>query len=291
MRRRGMIVSASYRTDIPAFYAEWFERRMAAGVARVRNPYGGRESIVDLAGATGFLFWSRNPTPFRRALNDLAADGRPFVLQMTIAGYPRALDARVLDADAAIRTARDFASAYGADRLVWRFDPILETPITPPAERVATFTRLADALAGATDEVCVSWATLYRKTTRNLRAAGLEWRDPPADEKRAFLSRLAPIAAARGMRTTLCSQPDLLVAGVAPAACVDAERLSRVAGRPIDAKRKGNRPGCACWESRDIGAYDSCPHGCVYCYAVSDRDAARQTYAAQNPESDRVGQP
>ena len=89
-----MIVSASYRTDIPAFYADWFARRRAAGFCEVTNPYGGRPYRVPLAGPEldGFVFWTRNIGPFQEALVEVAAQHIPFVVQYTITGYPRALD-------------------------------------------------------------------------------------------------------------------------------------------------------------------------------------------------------
>ncbi len=34
-----MIIHASMRTDIPAFYSEWFTNRIREGYVRVRNPY------------------------------------------------------------------------------------------------------------------------------------------------------------------------------------------------------------------------------------------------------------
>ena len=100
------------------------------------------------------------------------------------------------------------------------------------------------------------------------QSAGFTWHDPDDGAKRDALRHLAEAASKFGIRTTLCAQPDLL-AGlecsiISPARCVDAARLSRVAGRPIAARTKGNRSGCFCAESRDIGAYDTCPHGCVY---------------------------
>ncbi|MDH3235484.1 MAG: DUF1848 domain-containing protein [Alphaproteobacteria bacterium] len=290
-----MIVSASYRTDIPAFYGEWFRRRLAAGYVLVRNPYGGADFRVDLTptAVDGYIFWTRNPAPFEAALAEVAGQGTPFVVQMTITGYPRALETSVIEPRRAIARVHAIAKTYGPRAAVWRYDPILATSRTPPAWHVKNFAALAGQLVGAVDEVVVSWATIYRKTERNLSAAatahGFDWSDPPDDEKRALLADLATIAADHGMQMTLCSQPHLMVEGVVAARCVDAGRLSDIAGRPIVAKEKGNRPGCECAESRDIGAYDTCPHGCVYCYAVQSRTRARARFKAHNPGDPVLG--
>ena len=286
-----MIISASYRTDIPAFYGPWFMTRLNAGSARVRNPYGGRDVNVSLRrkDVDGFIFWTRNAGPFMDALAGIDSLGYPFVIQFTITGYPRALESSVVDTSRAVGQVRAIAERFGPRVVVWRYDPILDSSVTLPAWHRETFARLAAELEGAVDEVVVSWATIYRKTTRNLNEAarkhGFEWRDPVAAEKSALLIELAGIAATKGMRLTVCAQPEMAEAGIEPARCIDAGRLSEIAGAPILAKTKGNRPGCACAQSRDIGAYDSCPHGCVYCYAVSDRDRARKLYRAHDPEA------
>lgn len=285
-----MIVSASYRTDIPAFYGDWFQRRLAAGYCQVVNPYGGPPSTVALTAEAldGFVFWTRNAAPFAAALAEVDRRDVPFTVQYTITGYPRALEPSVTNTKQSIQTLRALAEKYGRRVGVWRYDPVFLTSLTPASWHRETFARLAAALAGAVDEVVLSVAQIYAKTGRNTgRAAarhGFTWADPPARVKRDLLAALAAIAAEHGLTATLCAQPNLLVPGLAPARCIDAARLADVAGRPVTAKTKGNRPGCLCAESRDIGAYDSCPHGCVYCYAVRTPEAAKRAYRAHDPD-------
>ena len=288
-----MIVSASYRTDIPAFYGPWFVNRLKAGWCLVTNPYGGRPARVSLRApdVDGFVFWTRTLEPFAQGLAAVEALGVPYMVQFTATGYPAALERSTIAAERAVAEMRALRAARGPRALVWRYDPVLITSLTPPAWHETNFAGLARALEGATDEVVISLAQPYRKTARNLDAAaathGFSWRDPPPDEKRALAARLAEIAAGHGMALTLCSQPGLEgVPGTRPAACVDAPRLSDLAGRPLAARRKGNRAGCACAESRDIGAYDTCPQGCAYCYAVSGREAARRSLRRHDPEGE-----
>jgi hypothetical protein len=287
-----MIISASYRTDIPAFYGAWFLNRLAAGYVRTVNPYGGQVSFVSLSGGAvdGFVFWTRNLEPFFDALDVVRAKNMPFVVHYTVTGYPRALDAATIRPERAIAHIREVASAFGPGTAVWRYDPIVLTSLTPPAWHRRNFDRLCRAMAGAVDEVVVSFAQIYRKTARNMSAAAtamdFDWWDPPAEDKRALLLCLADIADSRGLRPTLCDQPELRIDGVCEARCIDAERLGRVAGRPIDAPRRPHRKTCGCWASRDIGAYDSCPHGCAYCYAVNSRQAAKRRFGDHDPDSE-----
>jgi DNA repair photolyase len=277
-----MIVSASYRTDIPAFYGPWFMNRLDAGTCMVANPYGGPDRAVSLRreDVDGFVFWTKNVEPFLGPLAEIARRGFPFVVQVTINAYPAALERSVPQAEQSIGALRTLANSYGGRAAVWRYDPVIVTGPTPPDWHAANFARLAAALRGASDEVVVSFAHIYRKTRRNLeraaRAHGFAWRDPEPVEKETLAERLAGIAADHRMKLTICSQPALLVNGIEGAHCIDAVRLSDVAGRTIAAKTRGNREGCLCSESRDIGAYDTCPMGCVYCYAVSGREAAQR---------------
>ncbi|HEV8392466.1 MAG TPA: DUF1848 domain-containing protein [Dongiaceae bacterium] len=274
-----MIISASYRSDIPAFHADWFLAALGSGQVAVTNPYNRRPAMVDLrpGAVDGYVFWTRNARPFARALAAVAAQGKPFVVQYTIVGYPRSIDANVIDPSLAIANARDIAGAYGKRVVVWRYDPILLTPETESDWHRANFVRLADALAGVVDEVVVSFAQLYAKSARNLAKAGITWRLPDLAEQAALIADLSGQAAQRGMTLSLCTQPELgAQAGATGARCIDAARLGDIAGRPIPAAIKGNRPGCLCDQSRDIGAYDSCVHGCRYCYAVADHEAVQR---------------
>jgi hypothetical protein len=284
-----MIVSASYRTDIPAFYGGWFLNRLRAGYVRTTNPYGGKAAVVPLTPETvdGFVFWTRNLGPFFPALDVVGGTRYPFVVQYTITGYPRALDAATLDPERAFGHLHRLVSEFGPATAVWRYDPIVFTSLTPPAWHKSNFLSLVRSLPKSIDEVVVSFAHIYRKTTRNLAAAardfGFDWWDPPADEKRALLADLVEIAAARRMAITLCAQPELLIDGVGDARCIDAERLSRVAGRTIGALRRPHRKTCGCWASKDIGDYDSCRQGCIYCYAVNSRAAAKARLGRHDP--------
>jgi Domain of unknown function (DUF1848) len=284
-----MIISASYKTDIPAFYADWLMARLRAGFCRMTNPWGGQTYDVPLTPETvdGFVLWTRNIGPLAGRLDAVAAVA-PFTVQYTITGYPRALETSTIPTGRAIADIRRLRQDFGPRAVVWRYDPILFTSLTPARWHRETFARLARALQGAVDEVVISFAHIYRKTQRNLDAAagraGFTWEDPAAPEKQALAAALAGIAQDAGMAFRVCAQADYVPPGGALARCIDAARLSDIAGRPIAASVKGNRADCLCHESRDIGAYDTCPHGCCYCYAVNAPATAKRRHAAHDPD-------
>ncbi|WP_245957033.1 DUF1848 domain-containing protein [Aestuariispira insulae] len=284
-----VIVSASYRTDIPAFYAPWFLNRLRACEVFVKNPYGGRDYRVSLApdDVDGVVFWTRNMAPLMAEL-DLVREVAPFIVQFTMTNYPRALETSVIAADRAIADMRALAGRFGARSVVWRYDPVVVTDLTPPEWHLENFAGLAARMEGVTDEVVLSFVHLYSKTKRNMdqaaRSGGFGWRDPEVAEKRSLLAKLAGIAKRHGMAATLCSQPDLLADGMTGAACIDANRLADLGGQSFKSRQKGNRAGCLCAESRDIGRYDSCPHGCAYCYATRNRATAKKSYAGHNED-------
>ena len=289
-----VIISASYRSDIPAFYAGWFMARLQAGFCAVANPYGGGTHRVSLAPGEvdGFVFWTRNLRPLLPHLDEIRRVA-PFTVQFTLTGYPRALESSVIAAEEGIAQLRELRRRFGPRIAVWRYDPLVLTSALDAEAHATAFAGLASELAGTVDEVALSVMHPYKKTRRNLdqaaRTHGFAWHDPPAEEKQALLARLAAIAVEHGIAPTLCSQPELLVPGLGEARCIDAERLSDVAQCAIAARESGNRSGCRCALSRDIGAYDTCPHGCVYCYAVSSKSRAVANFRAHDPAAERLG--
>lgn len=286
-----MIVSASYKTDIPAFYGRWFRSRLRAGFCKMVNPYNAHQiTTVSLKpeDVSGIVFWTKNIGPFFDGLADVHERGIPFIVQYTINGYPRLLESRVIEAERSVEHFRRVSDTYGSRIPVWRYDTIVFSSETPPDFHRRNFESLAAGMEGFTDEVVVSFAQIYKKTLRNMNQAakehGFTWSDPPDEDKLALLRDLVPMASARGITLKVCSQKAYVVDGIGEARCVDAERIMAVAGRWLEGKQKGNRKECGCFYSKDIGDYDTCPHGCVYCYAVNSRDLATRRYREHDPD-------
>ena len=167
------LISASRRTDIPAFYGEWFRRRLREGWCEVANPFSGKLYRVSLApeDVLGWIFWSRDYAPFLDTLSDLYASGQRFLCQFTITGCPDFLEPRTPSAERATETAARMASLFGPDVVQWRYDPIILSSATPPEWHVENFTALAGKLKGSARRCYFSFPTMYRKTVRNLEKA------------------------------------------------------------------------------------------------------------------------
>jgi hypothetical protein len=287
-----MIISASYKTDIPAFYGEWFINRLRAGYCLTIQSYNRRTLRISLSPeeVDGWVFWTKNIGPFLKYLPEIRALDRPFIVQYTINGYPRELESVVLPPKRSIEHMHRLAADFGPRVAVWRYDPVLLTSLTDLDFQRRNFAFLARQLRGATDEAIISFAHFYRKTEINLRrAAGLtelNWHDPTAQIKRSLTAELSNIAGEQGMRLSICAQPEYASPGVSEAHCIDADRLATISGQLISTKVSGNRPHCLCYACRDIGEYDTCPHGCVYCYAVRDHAAAAQRHHIHDPRDE-----
>ena len=272
--------------------------RLRAGSCKMVNPYGRQIYTISLKreDVDGIVFWTKNIGPLLKHLPEVKERGYPFIVQHTINGYPRELEYRVIDYSRTIEHMKRLAGEYGSDAVIWRYDPIVFSSLTSVDWHKRNLEKLAKSLQGTTDEVVVSLAQIYRKTKRNMAWAAqkfeFDWSDHEKicqEQGRRFAVELALIAKSYGITLKICSQKDFLTEGIVEEArCVDADRLAIVAGGPIGnhTKQKGNRKECACFASRDIGEYDTCPHGCVYCYAVQNRDLALQRFKEHDPESE-----
>jgi hypothetical protein len=290
-----MIISASYKTDIPTFYGEWFLNRLKAGYCKMVNPYSQQIYTVSLTpeSVEGFVFWTKNVGPFLKRLLEVKSMGYSFIVQHTITGYPRDLEYRVIDFSHTRNHMRRLADLYGPHEAVWRYDPIVISSLTPLDWHLHNFEKLARSLEGTTDEVVVSFAQIYKKTRRNMEWAaheyGFTWSEHETmavGSVRYLISELAEMSRSYGMQLKICSQKAYHTLGLtSEARCVDAERLEKVSGKIIvdRVELRGNRKECGCFASKDIGEYDTCPHGCVYCYAVQKRDLALERYKDHDP--------
>ena len=292
------IVSASRRTDIPAFWADWLLARVRIGWAASVNPFNLRAVRVSLRpeDVRALVLWSKDLSGFDEPAVRLADGGHRLLFNYTITGLPSALERHVPPPERTVPAARRLAARFGAAAIQWRYDPVLLGGSLDPAWHVANFRALADRLEGATTRCVLSFGTYYRKVTRNLAEAlppGPALTPAPPAVVQELAAALAREAAAHGMTTAACCTPDACGGSaegrVTTAACIDAAWIDALypgAGAGVPLAR--TRPACGCSASRDIGLYDSCPHGCVYCYANVDAGRAAGHHAAARGRQDPV---
>ncbi|MBV6490884.1 MAG: DUF1848 family protein [Fimbriimonadaceae bacterium] len=288
-----MVISASRKTDIPAFYGDWLLNRLEEGYCVMRNSYSRRPKRVSLAreDVDAFVFWTKNPKPFLPALSEIARRRFPFYLHVTVTGYGQPMERSVASWESVVDCCRRLVSDFGPRTVAWRYDPIVITEAMTPAWHAENFARLADVFAGISDEVATSFVEPYRKVRSNLdrlsAKTGVRWRDPALDEKRDLVRRLSGLGAERGMLLRVCSQPEV-AGGLPEGRCIDPVRLRDVGASSFSSRSAPTRTGCNCIQSIDIGEYDTCPQGCAYCYANRDRETAVRNLKEHSDTSESI---
>lgn len=280
-----MIVSASRRTDVPAFYLNWFLNRLRAGWLLVRNPYNPHQvSRVTLSPRTVecIVFWTKNPEPMLRRLADL--EPYPYYVQYTVNPYGPEMESGLPELSRRLDTFLALADALGKERVVWRYSPVILGDRYSASFHLEAFERIADTLTGHTAQCKLSFIELYAKIRARMAALGMEEAADP--EVYALARGFAALAEARGMELSACGKPDLRPAGIAVSRCVDGGLIRKITGKAMTFKKDpGQRGVCNCDESVDIGSYHTCPNGCVYCYANHSHNAASARAARHDPES------
>lgn len=283
-----MIVSASRRTDIPAFYSEWLMNRLREGYALVQNPGNPHRFSrvrLDPQAVDCIVFWTKDPAPILPKLGEISAMGYPFYFQFTLTPYGRDLEPNLPPKADLMRTFQRLGEALGPERVVWRYDPVVFTDRMDIAYHLRCFEKMAALLEGSTRRCIFSFLDLYPGVRRALR--GIPVREIREEDMRRIAEGFSETARKHRLRLFTCCEPaDLGRYGAAYASCIDASMIEDILGCPVRFKRDaGQRPGCGCMQSVDIGAYDCCPHGCRYCYAASSPGAVRKNAAAHDPKS------
>ena len=264
-----MILSASRRTDIPNYYSEWLARRFRAGFLCVRNPMNFRQvsritlnpNVIDC-----IVFWTKNPAPMLPYLDEYRR--YMYYFQFTLTGYGKDIEPGLPDKRRILIPAFcELADRIGRDRVIWRYDPIFPSDHYTLDYHVKAFTRIAEALAGRTRRVVISFLDDYEKTKRNMK--GINIQGLTKEKMRRLAHSFAVIAGRYGMEIQTCAEKiDLTEFGNTHGACIDREYIEHLLGCRLRAgKDHGQRPECRCMESVEIGSYHTCRNGCRYCYA------------------------
>jgi hypothetical protein len=293
--KKRRIISVSRRTDIPAFYGDWFMHRVGQGFGGVVHPFSGHKYIVSLKpeDVVCFVFWSKDFGPFvenLRALDDL---GYKFYFNYTVTGLPGVFESQV-DKRAATDTLKRLSEMYSSRHINWRFDPIILSNICDRTFFLRAFERLASELEGYVERCIISFVTEYNKVKRNFRALERTTDVRIIECSEAFkidlANDLAVIAERHGIRMFSCCGDYLIGPRIQQAHCIDGRLIDELfSPEGFSYGIKPTRKGCGCTQSTDIGTYDTCPHGCIYCYANANKRRAHTTFKAHDQQSAFLG--
>ena len=287
-----MIISASRRTDIPAFYARWFMNRIREGYCTVPNPFNPHQvSRISLKpeNVDIIVFWTRYAHPLMPFLNELDDRGYRYYFLYTLMNNPRALEPKSPSHKRSLNTFQSLSSRIGMEKVIWRYDPIVFTRITDPDFHEETYQGIAEQLKGYTNRSIISMVDIYRKARKRLKLLeeqGIPIVEPPKEKLSELMKNISASAAINGMEIQSCAEaPCLNLHGITPGKCIDDGLIRRVFGlETTDQKDPSQRSHCGCVASRDIGMYDTCLFGCVYCYATTRFDRARERHIKSDPD-------
>lgn len=279
-----MIINTGMRTDIPAFYSEWFQNRLREGFVMVRSPYDPNSvtryeldpNVVDI-----MVFCTKNPRPILSYIDEIKKFGLYFFV--TITPYGRDIEPNVPDYGDVFESFKILSREIGREKCVVRYDPIFLSDIYDYDRHIAFASEMAKALDGCTNRVVISFIDLYEKTKRNFpEAKAVDFKD-----QMRLAEDLVRIFKPHGITVQSCFEDSKLkTVGVDISGCMTQRLLEEANGIRLEApKGAGARKGCDCLTGNDIGSYNSCLHLCRYCYANYDEKEVRANAALHDPKS------
>ena len=279
-----MIINTGQRTDIPAFYSEWFSNRLKEGFVCVRNPYDPKQvsryrltpDVVDVIG-----FCTKNPSPMFEYMELLRDYGQYWFV--TITPYGRDIEPNVPDKHKLIEDFKKLSEMVGRNSMGWRYDPIFISDRYTEEYHIHAFDQIASSLEGCTETVVISFIDLFPKVRRNFPEA----REVNKEQRIRLGKELIRIASIHGMTVKPCAEGDELSKyGADCGGCMRISDYEKAIGKRLDApKKKGARAECSCFLTCDIGAYNTCKHLCRYCYANAEPEVVLSQSRLHDPMS------
>jgi DNA repair photolyase len=281
-----LIISVSRRTDIPAFYSEWFFNRLREGYVLVRNPMNFKQvSKISLkkGDVECFVFWTKNPKKFLDNIEEL--DRYQFYFQITINPYDKSIEVGVPKKKEIMSSFIDLSKKIGKDKVIWRYDPIILSDKIDIEYHVKYFDYIASTLSGYTNKCVISFLDIYPKTKRNTKELNLK--DISEQDMITISEELVKIANKYNIEIETCSEKiDLDSLGINHGKCIDDKLISQLIGCDDSIDKDSNqREECGCVKSVDIGMYNTCPHQCKYCYANYSLETALKNHGLHDPQS------
>lgn len=297
------IISASRATDIPAFHSRWLLNRLAEGYCIWKNPFNQSQSqYVSFKKCRLIVFWSKNPAPILPHLCRIEDMGLQFYFHFTINDYiAEGLEPGLPPLARRIAAFRRLSERFGPERLIWRHDPVILGAGLDVAVILERITRLAEQIAPFAGRLVFSFVDFYRKTERNLGRINPGFRTPTKDEAKMLAEGLAQLP----LPVYSCAE-NLVHPKIRPSSCIDPELVKKLCPDlapelPAEKTQKAlplsllpdvrdipREKLCGCIPAKDIGVYDSCRHGCVYCYACNSKSSVLAKLRQVNVDSESL---
>lgn len=270
-----MIINTGMRTDIPAYYSEWFMNRIKEGYVLVRNPYFNEQvtryrlspDVVDL-----IAFCTKNPAPMLGHLEELKRYSMFWFV--TITPYGADIEKNVPPIPAVTEAFKRLSQAVGINCVSLRYDPIFIDETYTVDYHINAFEHLLNNLSGYTGQAVISFIDLYAKTVKNFPGI----REVRPDERNRIGKAFSQIGKSYGVTIRSCCEgTDLSKYGIHVSGCMTKEILEKAVGYSLAIPKKDNpRQNCNCILGHDIGAYNTCGHLCRYCYANYDEKLVKE---------------
>ena len=282
-----MILSVSRRTDIPAFYSEWFMERLRQKYVLVRNPFNAHSiSRIPLTpdNVDAIVFWTKNSKPIHRYLDEIDELGYKYYFQYTITPYKNDLEEKVQDKKEIVETFKKLSEKTGSEKVILRYDPVILSDNYTIDFHKKAFARLCDLLAPYTKKIIFSFLDDYKKISKNIKQLNIK--EISEEEMYIIAENFSSIAKDNGLIIESCAeQIDLERFGINHGKCIDNELIEKITGYKISAGKDNQRNACGCVKCIDIGEYNTCMHKCLYCYANINKDAVFKNYKLHDKKS------
>ena len=266
-----MIINASGRTDIVAYYMDWFVNRWNEGYFDVRNPFNPKLiSRIFVSDVDMIVFCTKNPLPL---LDTIHLFSVPIQLQVTITGYFKDMEPQVPDKGEIIACVQKLSSYLGKENVCVRYDPILLNSKYNVDYHVRAFNKLCTMLKGYVSKIIVSFVDDYK----NVRNNHLDYHEPSNEEylklKEAFEKNDMKIVSCMENKYHIGDEKDC---------CISIKYAFVRTGKLF---KEWKARDCHCVNMVDVGAYNSCLHGCKYCYANFDSKQIVSNYKMHDVNS------
>lgn len=264
-----MILSVSRRTDIPAFYSTWFMNRIKSGFVMVRNPFNHKQiSKISLNPEyiDCIVFWTKNAQPIMKYLDEIS-NNYLFYFQYTLNAYDRDIEPSADSLENRLEIIKQLSSKIGKEKVIWRYDPILISDKYTVNWHISQFEKISNELSNYVETCVFSFLDIYDKIIKNIYS--INGKAPSYEEKMYISKKFSQIAEANNIKLKTCSEDiELSKYNIRPSCCIDPILIGKLLNCEIKTKKDSNqRQTCGCVESIDIGEYNTCLNGCLYCYA------------------------